>query len=107
MMKYVARFTELACYTDDYVAIDLAKVRKFENLLKLSIRGKIVGLHLQDIDSMVGTTLVIERGIEDAQSIRDAGISGKRKEITLFLVWERDKGLLSHERPGYRASHGR
>ena len=66
MMEYVARFTELACYTDDYATIDLSKVRKFENWLKLSIRGKIVGLHLQDIDSMVGTTLAIEREIEDA-----------------------------------------
>ena len=29
---------------------------------------------------MVGTTLTIERGIEDAQSTRDAGVSSKRKE---------------------------
>ena len=46
---------------DDYVAIDMAKVRKFENGLKLSIRARIVGLRLQDMDSMVGTTLTIER----------------------------------------------
>ena len=29
---------------------------------------------------MVRTTMVIERGIEDARSIRDAGACGKRKE---------------------------
>ena len=29
---------------------------------------------------MVGTTLTIEREIEDARSTRDAGVSGKRKE---------------------------
>ena len=29
---------------------------------------------------MVGTTLTIEREIEDAQSTRDAGVSSKRKE---------------------------
>ena len=46
VMEYMARFIELAHYTDDYVAIDLAKVRRFENGLKLSIRGKIVGLRL-------------------------------------------------------------
>ena len=32
------------------------------------------------MDSMVGTTLTIEREIEDARSTRYAGASGKRKE---------------------------
>ena len=79
VMEYVARFTELARYADDYVATDLAKVRRFENGLKLSIRGKIVSLRLQDMDSMVGTALTIEREIEDARGIRDTSTSGKRK----------------------------
>ena len=61
VMDYVARFTELAWFADDYVATDLAKVRRFKNGLKLSIRARIVGLRLQDMDSMVGTTLTIER----------------------------------------------
>ena len=43
MMDYVARFTELACFVDDYVATGMAKVKRFENGLKLSIRGRIVG----------------------------------------------------------------
>ena len=46
MMEYVARFTELARFADDYVATDMAKVRRFNNELKLSIRGRIVGLRL-------------------------------------------------------------
>ena len=46
VMEYVARFTELARFADDYMATDMAKVRRFENALKLSIRGKIVGLRL-------------------------------------------------------------
>ena len=45
MMEYLAKFTKLAHFADDYVATDMAKVRRFENGLKLSIRGKIVGLH--------------------------------------------------------------
>ena len=61
MMDYVTRFIELARFVDNYVATDLAKVRRFENGLKLSIRARIVGLRLQDMDSMVGTTLTIER----------------------------------------------
>ena len=61
MMDYVARFTELARFADDYVATDMAKVWRFENGLKLSIRARIVGLRLQDMDSMVGTALTIER----------------------------------------------
>ena len=50
VMEYMARFTELVRFGDDYVATDMAKVRRFENGLKLSIRGKIMGPHLQDMD---------------------------------------------------------
>ena len=46
ILEYVANFIELACFGDDYVATDMAKVRKFEDGQKLSIRGKIVGLLL-------------------------------------------------------------
>ena len=60
ILDYVARFTELARFGDDYVAIDAARVRKFEDGLKLSIRGKIGGHNLQDMDSMVNTTLIIK-----------------------------------------------
>ena len=80
----MARFTELARFADEYVATDMAKVRRFENGLKLSIRGRIVGLRLRDIDSMVGTTLTIERDIEDAQSTRETTASVKRKESQSF-----------------------
>ena len=66
VMEYMARFIELARFGDDYVAADMAKVRRFENGLKFSIRGKIVGLRLQDMDSMVGTALAIEREMDDA-----------------------------------------
>ena len=37
VLEYVAKFTKLACFGDDYVATDMAKVRKFEDGLKLSI----------------------------------------------------------------------
>ena len=80
VIEYVARFTELACFDDDYVSTNMAKVRRFENGLKLSIWGRIVGLRLQDMDFMVGTTLTIDREIEDARSTRDAGVSSKRKK---------------------------
>ena len=58
---YMTRFKELAQLVNDYVATDLAKVGRFENGLKLSIRSRIVGLRLQDMGSMVGTALTIER----------------------------------------------
>ena len=66
VMDYVARFTELARFDDDYVVTDMAKVWRFENGMKLSIWARIVGLCLQDMDSMVGTTLTIdiELGLE-------------------------------------------
>ena len=37
VMEYVVRFTELARFADDYVATDMAKVRRFENGQRLSI----------------------------------------------------------------------
>ena len=80
VIEYVASVTELAHFADDYVATNLAKVKRFENGLRLSIRGRIVGLRLQDMDSMVGTAMTIERAIEDARRTWDAGVSSKRKE---------------------------
>ena len=61
------------------MATNIANVRKFEDGLKLSIRGKIVGFLLQNIDSTVRTAMAIEREIDDARSIRDASVSGKTK----------------------------
>ena len=80
VIDYMARFIELAKFSDDYVATDLAKVRRFENGLKLYIRARIVGLRLPDMDSMVGIALTIERDIEDARSTQDASVSSKRKD---------------------------
>ena len=80
MLQYMAKFTRLARFADDYVATNMAKVRKFENGLKLSIRGKIVGLLLQDMDLMAKTAMTIERKVDDARSIRDAGVKDKRRE---------------------------
>ena len=69
VLEYVARFIELARFSDDYVTTSMTKVRRFENGLELSIQGKIVWLYLQDMDSMVGTTLTIEQEIEDTRGI--------------------------------------
>ena len=78
VLEYVARFTELARFGDDYVATDATKVKKFEDGLKLSIWGKIVGHNLQDMDSMVSTALIIEQEVNDTRSIRDASASDKK-----------------------------
>ena len=44
--------------------------KRFENGLKLSIRGRIIGFGLWDMDSMVGTALTIEREIKDTWNTR-------------------------------------
>ena len=49
-------------------------MRKFEDGLKLSIRGKIVGLLLEDMDSMVRTAMAIESEVDDARNIQDASV---------------------------------
>ena len=66
ILEYVAKFRELARFSHDYVATYMVKARKFEDGLKLSIQGKIVGLLLQDLDSMVRTAMAIEREVDDA-----------------------------------------
>ena len=88
VIEYMPRFTELACFGDDYVATDMAKVRIFENGLKLSIRGKIVGLHLQDMDSMVGTALAIERERWRTHKAFKMQVPvGRGRRISLLRVW--------------------
>ena len=80
VLEYVAKFTELARFIDDYVATDMAKVRKFEDGLKLSIRGKIIGFLLQDMDLMVKTTMTIEREVNGLRNIWDVSVKDKRRE---------------------------
>ena len=75
----------------------MAKVRRFENGLKLSIRGRIVGLCLQDMDSMVGTTLTIEREIEVLGALGIRVLVARGRRVSLLLVRERSRGLLVHE----------
>ena len=98
VMDYLARFTELARLADDYVATDMAMVRILENELKLSIRGCIVGLRLQDMDSMVGTALTIER--ERSRMLEALGrrvLVSRGRRVSLLLVRGRSPGLLVHE----------
>ena len=70
--------------------------RRFENGMKLSIRGRIVGLHLRDMDSMVGTTLTIER--KRSRILRALGmrVLVVRGRISLLLVRGRGRRLLLH-----------
>ena len=77
VLEYVAKFTKLARFADDYVATDMGKVRKFEDGLKLSIRGKIMGLFVQDTDLVVKIAMAIEKEVDDALNIREAGIKVK------------------------------
>ena len=71
--------------------------RRFENGLKLSIRGRIVEFLLRDMDSMVGTTLTIEREIEDTRSTQDAGVGSKREDQPSSSSGKRQKISASHE----------
>ena len=97
VIEYVARFTELARFAEDYMATDLAKVKRFENGLRLSIRRRIVGLCLQDMDSMVGTAMTIER--ERSRMLEALGMRvlvARVRRVSLLPVWERSRGLLVH-----------
>ena len=76
----------------------MAKVRRFENGLKLSIWSRIVGLRLQDMDSMVGIALTIDR--ERSRMLGALGmwvLVARGRRVSLLLVRERSRGLLVHE----------
>ena len=101
VLGYVAKLTELACFGDEYVATDMAKERKFEDGLKLSIWGKIVGFLLQDMDSMVRMAMSIEREIYMMHGASEIWVLVTRgRRVNLLLVRERSIRLLFHE--GFR-----
>ena len=85
MLKYVAKFTELARFADDCVTTNMIKVRKFEDGLKLTMRGKIMGLLLQDTDLVVKTAMFIEREVDDEKSIQDEGCQWKEEGEPVFF----------------------
>ena len=101
LLEYVAKFTELACFTYDHVATYMAKVRKFEDGLKLSIRSKIVGLLLQDTNLIVKTAMAIKKEVNDAQNIWDTVLKIRGMRANLILLAQgRSRGLLL--RKGFR-----
>ena len=89
MFKYMVKFTEFAHFANAYVATYMAKVRKFEDGLKLSIRGKIMGFLLQDMDSM---TIERERLMKHEASMMRVLVR-IREKISLLLAWGRSRGL--------------
>ena len=99
VLEYVAKFIELAHFSDDYVAIDMAKVRKFEDGLKLSIRGKIVGLLLQDMKRWSGLLWPLRRRwMMHEISSRRLLLKIRGGRVNLLLVArEISKGLLFRE----------
>ena len=64
--------------------------------MKLSIRERIVGLRLRDMDSMVGTALTIEREIEDTRNTQDTGVGNKREDQLSPSSGKRQKTSTSH-----------
>ena len=67
--------------------------RRFENGLKLSIRGKILGFRLRDMNSMVGT---IERERSRILIALGMRVLVARGRINLLLVRGRGRRLLLH-----------
>ena len=70
--------------------------RRFENGLKLSIRGRIVGFHLRDMDSMVGAALTMEGEIENTWNTRDTGVGSKREDQLSSSSGKRQKTSASY-----------
>ena len=64
--------------------------------MKLSIRDRIVGLHLRDTDSMVGTALTIKREIKNTWNTWDTGVGNKREDQLSPSSGKRQKTSASH-----------
>ena len=69
---------------------------RHENGLKLSIPDRIVGLRLRDMDSMVGTVLIIEREVVDTWNTRDMGVGNKREDHLSPSSGKKQKNSASH-----------
>ena len=80
----------------------MAKVRRFKNGMKFSIRGRIVGLRLQNMDSMVGTVLTIERESRMLGALGMRVLVARGRRVSLLLVRQISRGFLVHE--GFRAT---
>ena len=88
---------ETECQSSRYVlSWDWLGITRDENGLKLSIRDRIVGLRLRDMDSVVGTALTIEREIEDTWNTRDTGVGSKREDQLSPSSGKRQKTSASH-----------
>ena len=73
-----------------------------------------MGFVLQDMDSMVRTTMATEREIDDARSIRDAGASEKNRENLSSSssrkhedFRDRAEVIKAKAKSGHPARHGR
>ena len=69
---------------------------RHENGLKLPIQDMIVGFRLQDMDSMVGEALTIEREIEDTWNTQDTGVGNKKEDQLSPSSGKRQKTSASH-----------
>ena len=77
--------------------------KRFENGLKLSIRGRIIGFRLRDMDSMVGTVLTIERERSRMLGALGMRVLVARGRISFLLVRGRGRRLLLHTSSRTRA----
>ena len=62
----------------------------------MSIRDRIIGFHLRDTASMVGTALTIEREIENTRNTRDTGVGNKREDQLSPSSEKRQRTSASH-----------
>ena len=93
MMQYVTKFIKLAHFVDDFMATNVAKVRRFEDGLKLVIRGKVVGHRLQYFDALVEIAMPQREKlmIQKKKKIREDGAKDKKKRAVLQLQFEQEK----------------
>ena len=71
--------------------------RRFENGLKMSILGRIVGHCLRKRDSMVGMALTIEKEIKDARNTQGTGVGSEREDQPSSSSGKRQKTSAAQE----------
>ena len=57
--EYEAKFVELSLFISDMVGIEVEKCKRFQKVLRLGIREKIIPLALKEYSKMVNKALVV------------------------------------------------
>ena len=70
VMEYEFRFSELSRFALGMLSEDGEKARRFQQVLKLAIRNRVVPLAIRDYSELVKRASLVEQDIKDIRAKR-------------------------------------